>query len=43
MKTVIFGAIVALSLAAGTAKSEPAYHAPAHNFYQNNWMAGGGG
>jgi hypothetical protein len=43
VKTLIRAAFTAMSIASiGAAHSEQ-YHAPAHNFYQNNWMAGGGG
>jgi Spy/CpxP family protein refolding chaperone len=43
MKTLILAAFAALSLgvAAASAEQPTAYHAPAHNFYQNNWMANG--
>jgi hypothetical protein len=38
-KTFIRGALTALSIASiGVAQAEQ-YRAPAHNFYQNNWMA----
>lgn len=44
-KTIILAAFTALNLGAiGSAHSQPStYHAPSHNYYQNNWMAGGGG
>ena len=42
MKNMILAALAALSLGVGAANVQAAsYHAPAHNFYQNNWMAGG--
>jgi hypothetical protein len=41
-KTLIRAAFTALSLSSiGVAHSQPAYHAPAHNYYQNNWMSHG--
>ncbi len=44
MKAKILIALAALILSVGAANAEPhSYRAPAHNFYQNNWMAGGGG
>jgi hypothetical protein len=44
MKSRILAAFVALTVGAGALNAQAAaYHAPAHNFYQNNWMAGGGG
>ena len=40
MKTVISAALAALILSAGAATAQGVlYRAPAHNFYQNNWMA----
>ncbi|MEA2773597.1 MAG: hypothetical protein QOD93_6559 [Acetobacteraceae bacterium] len=37
-------AVVTLGIGAANAQSEghpsAGYHAPAHNFYQNNWMSG---
>ncbi len=31
-------------ISTGIAHSQPAtYQAPSHNYYQNNWLAGGGG
>ena len=41
MKTMILAALAALSLgvAAANAEKPTMYRAPAHNFYQNNWMA----
>jgi len=40
MKTLIRAGFMALSLSSiAAAHSETApFHAPAHNFYQNNWM-----
>ncbi|MGD0108187.1 MAG: hypothetical protein ABSC06_29755 [Rhodopila sp.] len=45
MKSMILAAFAALSLtSAGVAHSQAAsYHPPQYNYYQNNWMAGGGG
>ncbi len=42
MKTAILAAVAALTVAIGTvnAQSSSSYRTPAHNFYQNNWMAG---
>jgi hypothetical protein len=43
IKMLIRAAFTALSISLiGVAHSEP-YHTPTHNFYQNNWIAGGGG
>jgi hypothetical protein len=44
-KILIRAAFTALSFCAiGVAHSQPPrYHAPAQNFYQNNFMEGGGG
>ena len=42
MKTVILVAFAVLTLSvsiANVSTAEP-YRAPAHNFYQNNWMSG---
>ncbi len=41
MKTLIRVGFMALSISSiAAAHSETAlYHAPAHNFYQNNWMS----
>jgi hypothetical protein len=42
MKTVVLAIFAALSLSIGSTDVHAAtYHAPAHNFYQNNWMSGG--
>jgi hypothetical protein len=42
MKTRILAAITALSLSVGAANAQSfSYNAPAHNYYQNNWMSGG--
>jgi hypothetical protein len=42
VKTLIRVAFTVLSLnAIGIAHSATPYRAPAHNYYQNNWMAGG--
>jgi hypothetical protein len=44
MKTLVVAAFTALSLAVtaanGTAGAPQPYHAPAQNYYQNNWMSG---
>jgi hypothetical protein len=41
VKTLIRVAFTALSLnSIGVAHSAVPYQAPAHNYYQNNWMAG---
>ncbi len=43
MKTLILTAFIATSLGAVAPSSKPdtlAYQAPAHNYYQNNWMNG---
>jgi hypothetical protein len=43
MRTIILAAVAALSLGVGSSNAEPQpYHAPAHNYYQNKWMAAGG-
>ena len=43
MKTMILAAFAVLALSAATARAGSGeYHTPAHNYYQNNWMAGGG-
>jgi hypothetical protein len=43
MKTLIRAAFTVLSLGVAAAHGQTAaYHTPAHNYYQNNWMAGGG-
>jgi hypothetical protein len=40
VKTIILAAFVALSFGvAANAEKPTANQAPAHNFYQNNWMA----
>ncbi|HEX4367611.1 MAG TPA: hypothetical protein VH023_12315 [Rhodopila sp.] len=40
MKTLIRAAFAVVSLGVAVANGQtPAYHAPAHNYYQNNWMA----
>ena len=42
MRTIILAAVAILSLAIGAANAQTqVYHAPAHNYYQNKWMAGG--
>jgi hypothetical protein len=42
MKTLILAAAV-LSLTIGVAGAQSlSYNAPAHNYYQNNWMTGRG-
>jgi hypothetical protein len=42
VKILIRVAFTALSLnSIGIAHSAAPYQAPAHNYYQNNWMAGG--
>ncbi|HEX3573032.1 MAG TPA: hypothetical protein VHU42_00405 [Rhodopila sp.] len=39
MKTLILAAFTAIVLGTGIARAESSgYHAPAHNYYQNNWM-----
>ncbi len=45
LKTLIRSAFAAVSLiSTGIAQSQRStYQAPAHNYYQNNWLAGGGG
>jgi hypothetical protein len=44
MKTRILAAFIALTVGAGALSAQAAnYRTPPHNFYQNNWMAGGGG
>jgi hypothetical protein len=45
LKTLILGAFAAISLiSTGLAQSKPStYQTPPHNYYQNNWLAGGGG
>ena len=41
VNTLIRVAFMTLSLnAVGVAHSATPYHAPAHNYYQNNWMTG---
>lgn len=35
MKAFILGALASLIIAAASATP---YHAPAHNYYQNNWI-----
>jgi len=43
MKALILAALVAFGLGVGTAGAATdlfAYQAPAHNYYQNNWMNG---
>jgi hypothetical protein len=41
MRTMILAAIVALSLdITGANAQSQSYQTPAHNYYQNNWMAG---
>jgi hypothetical protein len=41
MKTLLRAAFAVVSLGVAAANGQPAaYHAPAHNYYQNNWMAG---
>jgi hypothetical protein len=42
VKTLIRVAFTVLSLnSIGIAHSATPYQAPTHNYYQNNWMAGG--
>ncbi|WP_428488755.1 hypothetical protein [Rhodopila sp.] len=42
MKTMILAAIAAISLGAATVNAKAtAYHPPAQNFQQNNWIDGG--
>jgi hypothetical protein len=41
VKTLIRVALTTLTLnSIGTAHSAAPYQTPAHNYYQNNWMAG---
>jgi hypothetical protein len=40
MKAMILVAFAALTLTVSAANSQTQYRAPAHNFYQNNWMSG---
>ena len=43
MKTLVIAAVVAVGLIAGLSQVSAetlAYQAPAHNYYQNNWMKG---
>jgi hypothetical protein len=41
MQNVILAALAALILGIGAANVQAGqYRAPAHNFYQNNWMGG---
>jgi hypothetical protein len=43
MKIWAFVASIALSVAVSTVSVKAEiYHAPAHNYYQNNWMSHGG-
>jgi hypothetical protein len=43
MTRLIFAAVAALTLGIGVAKAQSlSYNAPAHNYYQNNWMNGRG-
>jgi hypothetical protein len=40
MRTKLLAAIAILSLGIGAANVQAqVYHAPAHNYYQNKWMA----
>jgi hypothetical protein len=42
MRTIILAAAIAMTLGMESVNAETQpYHAPAHNYYQNNWMAGG--
>ena len=42
MRALFLAAIATLSLGIGAANAQiQAYHAPAHNYYQNKWMASG--
>lgn len=42
MKTMILAISAVLALSVGASNAMAAsYHAPAHNFYQNNWMSNG--
>lgn len=43
MKSLILAAITALSIGAAVDAQAAVYHAPAHNYQQNNWLEGGGG
>jgi hypothetical protein len=40
MKTMILVVLASLTVTVGVANSQTQYRAPAHNFYQNNWMSG---
>ena len=43
MKALILAALLSLAIGAGTSFANDetlAYQAPAHNYYQNNWMNG---
>jgi hypothetical protein len=40
MKAMILVAIATITLTVSAANSQTQYRAPAHNFYQNNWMSG---
>jgi hypothetical protein len=43
MRTLVLATIAAFSLSAAVASAQSlAYNAPAHNYYQNNWMSGRG-
>ncbi len=43
MKTIILTlfAVLTIGIGAAMAGALASYHAPAQNFYQNNWMGGG--
>jgi hypothetical protein len=41
MKTLVLAAVAAFTLSIGVAAAQSlSYNAPAHNYYQNNWMTG---
>jgi hypothetical protein len=40
MKAMILVVLATMTLTVGAANSQTQYRAPAHNFYQNNWMSG---
>jgi hypothetical protein len=43
MKAVFRAALVVIGLGAAMATAQAGeYHTPAQNYYQNNWMGGGG-
>jgi len=43
MTNLVFAAVAVLTLSIGVANAQSlSYNAPAHNYYQNNWMNGRG-